>query len=200
MKTLARVLDIPVLFYAARFLLVGRQRALKRFLAEHLSTGPHERLLDVCCGVGEFAETTDAQYVGVDLNPMFIEHARRKHRGSSSKVFEVGDVTCLRFPDRRFDKAMIVNSLHHFSDEEAVRLLTEVRRVTRRLVVVVDADGTPGGIVSRALVQMDRGKFMRRPDELSKLVDRVFRVEDRLQFRAGLYTEVLLRCRVDAGE
>lgn len=195
-----RVLDRPTVFHAARFLLVGPQRPLKRMVREQLAAGPDEAVLDVCCGIGELAGIIDAQYVGVDLNARFVERARRRHRGSSTKAFEVGDVMRLRFPDKHFDKAILINSLHHFPDDEAVRLLAEVRRVTRRLVVVVDADGTPRGIIRRALLAMDRGRYMRKPDELSGLIGRVFPIQERIQFEAGLYTEVLFRCGVEGEE
>jgi ubiquinone/menaquinone biosynthesis C-methylase UbiE len=191
-----RVLDRPRFFYGVRYLLVGGQQKTKRLLREHLSLLAEERVLDVCCGVGEFADVVETDYVGIDLNPRFIERARRRFGESSRRKFEVGDVTKLPYPSRHFDKTIIVNSLHHFSDDAALALLTEVRRVTRCLVVVVDADGTPRGLVRRALVAMDRGRFMRSPEALAAVVGRVMPIERRARFDVGLYTEVLLHCPV----
>ena len=198
MAQVARALDNPALFYAVRFLLVGRQRPTKRLLRSHLATAPRETVLDVCCGIGEFAEAVDAQYFGIDLNPRFIERARSKYRGSQMRTFEVGDVAQLYFPDNHFDKAIVVNTLHHFSDDDAARLLSEIRRVTRHLVIIVDADGTPRGIIRRILLGMDRGGFMRTPEDLSALIGRVFQIEQSIRFQVGLYTELLFRCPVDA--
>lgn len=46
------------------------------------------------------------------------------------------DGTRIPFPDKSFDVALLVTMLHHVADPEA--LLREVRRVTRRKVVVVE--------------------------------------------------------------
>jgi ubiquinone/menaquinone biosynthesis C-methylase UbiE len=190
-----RVLDNPGVFHAARYVLVGDQQVTRRLLAEHLAMSPDETVLDVCCGVGEFAGAVDGRYVGVDLNERFIRQARRRYAGDPRKRFEVGDVMRLDYDAGCFDKAMIVNSLHHFSDEDVVRLLTEVRRITRKVAVVVDADGTPHGLVRRTLVALDRGRFMRSPDRLAALVRTVFAVERTARFDVGLYTEILFQCR-----
>ena len=189
-----QLLDRPAVFHAARFMLVGSQRATKRLLREHLAAGAEETVLDVCCGVGEFAEAVTGRYVGVDLNERFIQGARRRHAGDDRKRFEVADVLGSQYPAGHFDKAMLVNSLHHFSDEEATRLLIELRRITRTLIVVVDADGTPRGVVRRLLLAMDRGHFMRTPARLAEVVGRVLPIARTVTFEVGLYGEVLLRC------
>jgi len=77
-----------MVFHAARFLLVGRQSRTKSLLREHLGTVPGEYVLDVCCGVGEFAEVVDGQYLGVDLNPRFIQQARQTIPGAAHEGFQ----------------------------------------------------------------------------------------------------------------
>ena len=55
------------------------------------------RVLDVGCGPGtNSAEFVGLDYLGVDLNPAYIEHARRKHGGR----FEVADVRSDAIPGR----------------------------------------------------------------------------------------------------
>lgn len=188
------LLDDPRLFHAFRVMLVGSQAPTRRVLREELS-GVGGDVLDVCCGTGEFASSVEAGYLGVDLNARFIARARARYRGRPATSFEVGDVTRLPFPDRHFAASMCVNSLHHFSDDAAVGVLSEMRRVTRGRVLVVDADGTPRGVVRRALLALDRGRFMRPPARLGALVERVFAVETTRRWDVGLYTEVLFRCR-----
>jgi ubiquinone/menaquinone biosynthesis C-methylase UbiE len=190
----ADLLDDPRLFHAFRFLLVGSQAPTRRVLREELSVTGGD-VLDVCCGTGEFAQSVDAGYLGVDLNARFIARARARYRGRPATSFEVGDVTRLPFPDQHFAASMCVNSLHHFSDDAAAGVLREMRRGTRGRVLVVDADGTPRGVVRRALLALDRGRFMRTPARLAALVERVFAVETTRRWDVGLYTEVLFRCR-----
>jgi len=197
-RLLWRMLDNPALFYAARLPLVGRQHQTKRLLRQHLKVVPGELVLDVCCGIGEFADVVDTQYLGLDLNPQFIECARRRYQGARTKDFGVVDVTKLHYPGGHFDKAIMVNCLHHFSDQEAMSLLAEIRRVTKRLVIIIDIDGSPKGPIRRALVAMDRGRFMRNPSDLETLIARVFTIEEVVTFNVGLYTELFFRCPISA--
>jgi ubiquinone/menaquinone biosynthesis C-methylase UbiE len=193
-----RALDHPALFYAVRFLLVGDQGPTKRRLRALLDARPGETVLDVCCGIGEFAGCVDAAYVGVDLNPRFVARARCAHRTRPDRRFTVGDATGLPFADGRFDRAMAVNCMHHFADDLGERVLREIRRVTRGPVLVVDIDGTPRGVVRRSLLAMDRGAHVRTPERLAALVRRVLDVEAEARWDVGLYTEVAFRCRGSA--
>ena len=55
------------------------------------------RVLDVGCGPGtNSAEFSGLDYLGVDLNPSYIEHARRRH----GPHFEVADVRTDAVPGR----------------------------------------------------------------------------------------------------
>jgi ubiquinone/menaquinone biosynthesis C-methylase UbiE len=195
---LSRALDQPALFRAARFPLVGRQAPTKRFLRAQLAGGRHDTILDVCCGTGEFAAAVDGQYVGVDMNPRFIVRARRTYRAWPARRFHMADALALPFADRRFDRVFAINCLHHFSDDDALQVLAEIRRVARDLVLIVDIDGTRRGLVRRCLLAMDRGTFMRTPARLATLVGRVFDVAETVHWDVGLYTEVAFRCPVAA--
>jgi demethylmenaquinone methyltransferase/2-methoxy-6-polyprenyl-1,4-benzoquinol methylase len=183
------------LWSGLRFLLVGRQRRTRELLREHLDARPGERVLDLCCGVGDFAGDAGAHVLGLDLDPAFVHVARRRYRGRPGFDFEVGDALRTRFPDGHFDHAYFVNGLHHFSDEQAHVLLLELRRVTRGRVVVIDADGTRVGWIRPLLFRLDRGRFMRTPAEHEALLARVFQVRRRAAWTVGLYGEVLYECR-----
>jgi ubiquinone/menaquinone biosynthesis C-methylase UbiE len=189
------VLDSPGLFAAFRFLLVGAQSRTHALVRQTLDVDPTERVLDVCCGIGEFARDVDAQYVGIDLNPRFIETASSRYAGSPGKNFRVMDALQMEFPDKSFDRCIFINGLHHFSDADGRRLLREIRRVTRRGVIIIDADGTPRGVVRRALLAADRGEWMRTPDALRSLIGEAFEIREVVRFDVGLYTELLHVCR-----
>ena len=196
-RRLRAALDVPALFYCFRFLLVGRQKRTRELLRSYLEVRPGERVLDVCCGVGEFAGEVDGEYTGIDLNPRFVEAARGRYAGSPGRHFCVMDATRMDFPDQAFDKCFFVNGLHHFSDADAVRVLSEIRRVTRERAVIVDADGTPRGLVRRILLASDRGDWMRTPASLEQLVGAVLPIRESVRFRVGLYTELLFACSPD---
>jgi ubiquinone/menaquinone biosynthesis C-methylase UbiE len=132
-------------------------------------------------------------YTGIDINPRFVDAARRRHRRADAQ-FVAMDAMRMDFPDRHFDKCLFVNGLHHFSDADATRVLAEVRRVTRSRVVIIDADGTPRGVVRRVLLASDRGDWMRTPPALERLIGSVLSIRTSVRFRVGLYTELLFAC------
>lgn len=101
------------------------------------------RILDVgtadgatLSALGRWAAGRGAEWElhGLDQFPGFLELA-----GSSPPFIRcVGDAVALPFPDRTFDAAVCLQTLHHFSDDEAVSVLRELTRVSRGLVVVSD--------------------------------------------------------------
>jgi ubiquinone/menaquinone biosynthesis C-methylase UbiE len=190
------VLDYPTLFAAFRFLLVGTQSRTHALISQRLDVGPGERVLDVCCGIGEFALDVDAEYVGIDLNARFIAAAAARYAGSSRKSFRVMDALRMDFPDKSFDRCIFINGLHHFSDEDGRRLLHEIRRVTRGRAIIIDADGTPRGLFRRTLLAADRGEWMRSPDGLRSLIGEALDIREIVRFDVGFYTELLHDCHV----
>ncbi len=163
-------------------------------LRAHVAAQPGEIVLDVCCGPGDFAADVGAPVVGIDVDPDFIRAAQRRHRGRPGLDFRVADALQTGLPDHSFDHAIFVNGLHHFSDEQAGRLLLEMRRVTRGRVIVVDADGTRVGLIRPLLFRLDRGDYMRTPAQHEILLRRVFDVRRSVAWTVGLYREVLYEC------
>ncbi len=189
------VLDTPAIFMSFRYLLVGQQKKTRELLRRHLATGPSGRVLDVCCGLGQFANETDGDYLGIDLTSRYVTSATRRWAGDARKSFRVMDALKLELPDKSFDKSLCVAALHHFPDDLAAQVLGEMRRVTRDSVVIVDADGAPRNLLKRALVAADRGGHMRDQERLSALVASCLPVTEVQRYRVGLYDFVMLVCR-----
>src|SRR5579862_1232076 len=115
------------------------------------------RVLDVGCGPGtNSAEFAGADYLGIDINPAYIAHARRKHPGS----FEVADVRSDAIPGRGTYDFVLVNSLlHHLDDESVSTLLADVRRYVSAdgHVHVIDLELPERRGIPRTLALRDRG-------------------------------------------
>ena len=190
------MLDLPALFTVVRYPIVGRQRRTRELIHAHLDAKAGERVLDICCGLGEFAGEVSSEYLGIDLNPRFIEAAARRWSGAPRKSFRVMDALRMDLPDRHFDRTMWINGLHHFSDEDAVRLLREIGRVTRTRALIIDPDGTPGGLVRRATLAADRGDWIRTPEAQRQLIGSVLPIREVVTYRVGFYAEVLFDCGV----
>ena len=123
---------------------LGGTRALRRHLAPWLRTLPAARILDVGTGNGVTLREVTAWAlsrgsawtgIGVDIGRQTAELAR--DAGSSVVL---GDALRLPFADGSFDVALCTLTLHHFPDDDAVRLVGEMARVARSAVLVNDLE------------------------------------------------------------
>jgi SAM-dependent methyltransferase len=88
-------------------------------------------ILDLACGgglLGTVLDGTVTRYVGIDANPDMIREARAPpSKGSTCRVFVLGDITRKRI-DGRFDTLTLLgNALGHLTAEEMDRLLVRRR-------------------------------------------------------------------------
>lgn len=119
------------------------------------------RALDVGCGPGTNAAIlSGTDYLGIDINPKYVESARRRF----GRRFLVADATTYKAPPgERFD-FVLVNSLLHHIDAAGTRkllsnlagLLTEDGHLHSIEVVIPEHPG-----LARALARWDRGRFTR---------------------------------------
>lgn len=120
----------------------GELRALKKTLLREIENSVQSNisLLDVGAGsgylLGEVAKNIigkRAFLVGVEVNP----EAATSIRASGAESVQC-DALILPFADAQFDHAFCTLMLHHLSDEDAVKLLAEMARVSRGKIFVVD--------------------------------------------------------------
>src|SRR5687767_2844619 len=132
---------------------LGDARALRTTLLRTIPESQLKRfsVVDVGAGSGELLRTIaewtrrnnlEAQLTGVELN----ERSARAI-AEQSTMFSVNSVRAnafaLPFSDNQFDYAICSLFLHHFKDEQAVKILRELNRVARREVVVIDLHRHP---------------------------------------------------------
>jgi demethylmenaquinone methyltransferase/2-methoxy-6-polyprenyl-1,4-benzoquinol methylase len=101
---------------------------------------PGDRVLDVCTGTGEQAMAyarLGAKVVGVDIARGVLECAAAKTACQRPAWLEM-DATELSFRDKAFDVSTISFILHHMPESVQRRLLTEVARVTRKRIVIIE--------------------------------------------------------------
>src|SRR2546421_885303 len=130
-------------------------------LVAHNDLGRVRRVLDVGCGPGMNTELFKEQdYVGLDINPGYIESARRKHR----RAFVVADVTMYEDASiGKFDFILVNSFLHHVNDENATRVLANLGKwaTSDGYVHVIELVRPEGRSLARLLARWDRGEYTR---------------------------------------
>jgi SAM-dependent methyltransferase len=119
------------------------------------------RVLDVGCGPGtNSAEFAGTEYLGVDVNPSYIEHARKTH----DVQFAVAELPKDAIPGKGTYDFVLLNSLLHHLDDGAVSLLLAglseyVSDDGHIHVIELDLPERRG--IPRMLAQSDRGDYPR---------------------------------------
>lgn len=167
------------------------------------------RILEVGAGGGGLVKAlvahsrkTQGQYrlIGLDRSPFAIANAQN-HLGQSQNSlshaarFAAGDALQLPFADQSIDIVICSLLLHHFDEDDAVRLLQEAARVARRAVVIADLDrSAPAWLLTWVVTRiMSRSRLFHVDGPRS--VRAAYRPTEALQLaaRAGLATAMVRR-------
>jgi SAM-dependent methyltransferase len=195
-RVVQKISDHPVLFIFLRGILENDFRAIRATIRREMDLGPGVRTLDLGCGPGAFADLFDkGDYVGVDLNARYIEHARRHCKGA----FVVGDARKVDLPDARFDQILIFGLLHHLPDEDARAVLSECRRLLAkggRLLAIEDIPTMSRlNLIGHLIHRVENGEFIRPVEDYRRLYDGTGRLEHEVVMQSGIcdyYAAVLV--------
>jgi SAM-dependent methyltransferase len=103
-------------------------RVKRDMMRKMLRSAPGDSVLDIGCGNGRFAyfERPECrELVGIDAGAHFAPEPRK------TVDLARGDVRLLPFADASFDKAYTLDVLEHLTEDGALRMLSEARRVLR---------------------------------------------------------------------
>jgi SAM-dependent methyltransferase len=123
--------------------LFGGRRAVLRVVRALLpSLGPRATLLDVGTGLGDIpaAARRLAARHGVALTTVGVDLRASLAAASRARIGEAvcADALALPFGDAAIDVVTCSQTLHHFTEDDGVRVLRELTRVARVAVVVGD--------------------------------------------------------------
>jgi SAM-dependent methyltransferase len=157
-EAVVRLLERPSVYLAwQRPFVASKLRPVWR----HNDRSSIRRVLDVGCGPGTNATEFDGlDYLGVDINPAYIDHAQRKHPGK----FAVADVRTDAIPGRgTYDFVLINSLLHHLDDGAVSSLLAQVRGYVSPdgHIHVIDLELPEKRGIPRTLALGDRGDHPR---------------------------------------
>jgi len=105
------------------------------------------RVLDIATGPGwvprlisNLSEKSGVVFnvVSVDINPEVVKYARYQTPAHTRVKFVIDDVRYLKYSPDSFDLVICSMSLHHFSQIEAVKLISKIDQVASKMWLVCD--------------------------------------------------------------
>ena len=194
--TVQRISDHPVLFIVLRSILENDFKAIRAVIRARLRVRQGLRTLDLGCGPGAFADLfAGDDYVGVDLNARYIDHARKTRPGA----FIVGDARRVDLPDARFDQVLVFGLLHHLPDEDVRAVLSECRRLLvpgGRALVIEDIPAISRlNLIGHLIHRVENGEYIRPVAEYQRLYSERATIESGEVLQSGIcdyYAAVLV--------
>ncbi|HYN08014.1 MAG TPA: class I SAM-dependent methyltransferase [Vicinamibacterales bacterium] len=143
------------------------------------------RVLDVGCGPGTNTPLfSQADYLGIDINPEYIASAKRRYNRS----FVTADVTAYDVDDsERFDVILVNSLLHHLDTPATVRLLDHLKGLLTDdgRIHILELILPNERSVARVLAQHDRGAYPRSLAEWRNLLGTVLEPVVTEPYRVG---------------
>ncbi len=110
-------------------------------------SGKTIRIVDLGCGNGDMLRKIHQfgikhgyvlDLVGVDANPNSIDYARELSTGMENLSFKALDIFSEEFREMEYDIAIATLFMHHFSDEEITKLVSELQQKSTIGVLIND--------------------------------------------------------------
>lgn len=126
----------------------GSHRLVRRFLSRWLAHDHSYRILDLATGAGDIPRLIvdwargrgiSVRIDAVDANPSTLEIARKHSAGYPEIQYLRGNVLSYEASET-YDLVVCSLALHHFSEEDAARLLRCCRERSHRFVLVSDLE------------------------------------------------------------
>ena len=126
-------------------------------------------VLDIGCGIGQYAKITNGNYVGVDLNEAYIRYAS-KRRKKPRRIFKCISVSeLIETGNQSFDLVLMVDLLHHLPEEQCVLLLSAAKRLAKKHILSFEPVAFQRNPLGKWIIEHDRGNYMRSLEKLHQL-------------------------------
>ena len=185
-ELLRPILDRPY-FYELYHSLIGANYRSRVLVKEYIRPKPTDRVLDIGCGPGNMLPfLPKCDYTGVDVNPSYIDSARRRYG-------DRGTFVCERVSRHNvqqlgaFDIVLALGLVHHLDDAEArdlFRLGYAALKPEGRLITNDGCYSAGQSALERYLLSRDRGQFVRNQSLY-------------LELAHGCFTQVIPHLRQD---
>ena len=167
----SQILDNPTVWEFGRIcldLFFGLYRKRFNKIKEWGLYNKNYSVIDIGCGIGQYCKITKGNYLGIDLQPNYISYCKRKYK-DKNKSFRCADASTILKEKTTFDLILIVDFLHHVSDDLAVKILHTASLLSNEYVVNFEPVYEQSNPIGRWLREHDRGNYIRSLENLHKL-------------------------------
>jgi 2-polyprenyl-3-methyl-5-hydroxy-6-metoxy-1,4-benzoquinol methylase len=170
------VLNHPF-FYESYHVIIGARYRSRVLVNEYIRPKLGDRILDIGCGPGNMVPyLPECSYLGFDMNPTYIETARRRYgQRGEFRCERVSHNSVQQFGE--FDVVLALGLLHHLDDAEARDLFKLGSRALKPGGRMVTNDGCympKQSAIKRYLLSRDRGEYVRTEPEYVALAHTCF--------------------------
>ena len=197
-----RLLAIPGVYRLFGVLIGGNQQ--RRDYVETYVRPPREsRILDFGCGTANILEALpgDCEYVGIDIDAVYIANARHKYRQRPGCQFIQSAITHQTLAGLgKFDIVLANGLMHHLNDVDVASLYALGKTALKnsgRMITVDNCLVPEQSKVAKWLIGLDRGEFIRTRDALTSLMESAFeryRCSIRHDRLGVPYTHIIFEC------
>lgn len=180
--------DFPIVF--KEFILKGitlNYFVFKKIIRKELLIKKEMKILDLGSGTGILSPLfPNASYIGIDLDKRLVGFSRRIY----PYVFKVMDAQKLDFPNNYFNAVLIAGVIHHLSDKESEKVLSELKRILKKNGKVLLIEAIPPidkiNFFGKILRKIDEGHDIREFSEYYQMFKKYFNVKRGYKKRGGL--------------
>lgn len=165
------LLSLPAVYRGFTALVLGD--ASRIYVSDYVQPVAGEKVLDIGCGPGDILNyLPPVNYLGFDINADYIKAAQKRF-GKRGRFF-CGDVGLAAIDEEAgtFDLVMATGVLHHLDDGRAAQLFELAYKALRPGGRLITYDGcyvAGQPRLARFVVSHDRGEFVRRREDYTRL-------------------------------
>lgn len=156
--------------------LVRSKKHIQERVDKYIKPKDGDVILDIGCGPADILDfLPPIKYFGFDLSSKYIDEAKKKY-GSRGEFF-YQELSEANIPNINFDIVLANNVLHHLNDDEAVQLFKLAKKCLKpggRLVTCDGCRANNEGLISKIVLSLDRGRYVRNQESYLTLARQVF--------------------------
>jgi len=161
--------------------LVGKERSRVKLVQDYVRPFPGCRILEIGCGTARllsYLPNSIAEYTGFDMNPLYIESAKKRwKRRANCRFFcqKVEDAATLK--PGHYDIVLAVGIVHHLNDNEAAYLFNIAYHALKLNGALITYDNVyieNQNWFAKWLISRDRGRSVRTIEDYKRLAVQYF--------------------------